>query len=82
MNKRKEPRTLGDAHEIAMDLRPAPKANPSAWLAFRQANARMYETVADVDRGHHHEALYWADFERRKAAEVSAAIQAAKSKTE
>ena len=36
----------------------------------------MYEAVADVDRGHHHEALYWAGYEERQAGEVSAEIQA------
>jgi hypothetical protein len=77
-----EPRTLREAHEIAMDRRPVPDANPSVWLAFRQANARMYEKVADVDRGHHHEALYWAGHERRRAGEVSAKIQGVKSTTE
>jgi hypothetical protein len=82
MAKSTEPRTLRDAHEIAMDRRPAPDANPSVWLAFRQANARMYKAVADVDRGHHHEALYWADYERRQAGEVSAKIQGGKSKAE
>ena len=75
MAKSAEPRTLRDAHEFAMDRRPAPDANPSVWLAFRQANARMYEKVADVDWGHHHEALYWADYERRQAGEVSSQIQ-------
>jgi hypothetical protein len=75
-----KPRTLRDAHEIATDRRPAPDANPSVWLAFRQANARMYEAIADIDRGHHHEALYWADYERRQAGEVSAKIQGTKSK--
>jgi hypothetical protein len=42
----------------------------------------MYEKVADVDRGHHHEALYWAGHERRRAGEVSAKIQGVRSKTE
>jgi hypothetical protein len=77
-----KPRTLRDAHEIATDRRPAPDANPSVWLAFRQANARMYEAIADIDRGHHHEVLYWADYERRQAGEVSAKIHGTKSKRE
>ncbi|MGW3966847.1 AMED_5909 family protein [Amycolatopsis sp. NPDC005003] len=82
MAKPTEPRTLRAAHEIATERLPAPDANPAVWLAFRQSNARMYEKVADVDRGHHHEALYWAGYERRKAGEVSAQIQGSKSKSE
>jgi DNA-binding XRE family transcriptional regulator len=45
---------------------PGRDAPVSAWVAFRQANARMYRAVADLDRGHHHEALYWSDRERRE----------------
>jgi hypothetical protein len=82
MVSKAEPKTLRDAHEIAMSARPAPDANPSVWLVFHQSNARMYETVAGVDRFHHHSALYWADYERRQAGEVSAKIQAAKSKAD
>jgi hypothetical protein len=59
---------LREAHEVAMARRPAPDANPATWLTFHLANARMYEVIADVDRFHHHSALYWADYERRKAA--------------
>jgi len=77
-----EPRTLRAAHEVASNRRPDAEANPVVWLAFHRANARMYQTISDVDRWHHHEALYWADYERRKVAEVTAEIQNAKSKTE
>lgn len=73
---RTEPKTLRDAHEVVMDRRPSKDANPSVWLAFRLGNARLYKAVADVDRGHHHEALYWAGYEERKAGEISAELQA------
>jgi len=76
-----EPRTLSAAHGVAGQRRPAPDANLSVWLTFHLANARMYEAVSDVDRGHHHEALYWADYERRKADAVSTRIQGEKSQT-
>ncbi|WP_328603102.1 hypothetical protein OG943_23755 [Amycolatopsis sp. NBC_00345] len=66
-----EPQTLWAAHEVVSRRRPARDANQAAWLGFHLANARMYEYVSDVDRGHHHEALYWADYERRKADTVS-----------
>jgi len=71
-----EPKTLRDAHEVVMDRRPPNDANPSVWLAFRLRNARLYKAVADVDRGHHHEALYWSGYEERKAGEISANLQA------
>lgn len=73
--RRTEPKTLRDAHEVVMDRRPPNDANPSVWLAFRLGNARLYKSVADVDRGHHHEALYWAGYEERKAGEISANLQ-------
>jgi hypothetical protein len=71
-----EPKTLWDAHEVVMERRPPKDANPSVWLAFRLGNARLYKTIADVDRGHHHEALYWAGYEERQAGEISAELQA------
>ncbi|MBE8520109.1 hypothetical protein ILP97_21855 [Amycolatopsis sp. H6(2020)] len=74
--RRREPKTLQDAHEVVMDRRPPKDANPSVWLAFRLGNARLYKAVADVDRGHHHEALYWAGYEERKAGEISTELQA------
>lgn len=70
-----EPQTLRAAHDQVLRRRPAPDANTAVWLAFHLSNARMYETVSDVDRGHHHEALYWADYERRKADAVSTRTQ-------
>ncbi|MEV7045458.1 AMED_5909 family protein [Amycolatopsis sp. NPDC051061] len=66
-----EPKTLRDAHEVVMDRRPPNDANSSVWLAFRLGNARLYKAVADVDRGHRHEALYWAGYEERQAGEIS-----------
>ncbi|MEU4248684.1 AMED_5909 family protein [Amycolatopsis sp. NPDC026612] len=60
------PRTLQEAHESSYARMPERDAPVSAWVAFRRANARMYQAVADLDRGHHHEALYWADRERRE----------------
>ncbi|WP_167384895.1 AMED_5909 family protein [Amycolatopsis tolypomycina] len=74
--RRGEPRTLREAHEVVMDRRPPNDANSSVWLAFRLGNARLYKAIADVDRGHHHEALYWAGYEERKAGEISAELQA------
>ncbi|WP_410567674.1 AMED_5909 family protein [Amycolatopsis sp. cmx-4-61] len=64
--KASAPRTLQEAHEDAYARMPGRDAPVSAWVAFRRANARMYRAVADLDRGHHHEALYWSDRERRE----------------
>lgn len=74
--RRVEPKTLREAHEVVMERRPPKDANPSAWLAFRLGNARLYKAVADIDRSHHHEALYWAGHEERKADEISTELQA------
>lgn len=71
-----EPKTLRDAHEVVLERRPPTGANLSVWLAFRLGNARLYKAIADIDRGHHHEALYWAGYEERKADEISAELQA------
>ncbi|MEQ0561723.1 AMED_5909 family protein [Amycolatopsis sp. NEAU-NG30] len=40
------------------------------------------KAVADVDRGHHHEALYWAGYEERKAGEISAELHAEEAPAE
>jgi hypothetical protein len=61
------PKTLQNAHDVVTERRPPEDAKPSEWLAFRLGNARLYKAIADVDRGHHHEALYWAGYEERQA---------------
>ena len=73
--RKADPKTLREAHEDVMERRPPNNANPSVWLAFRLGNTRFYKAIADVDRGHHHEALYWAGYEERQAGEISAELQ-------
>lgn len=68
--------TLRDAHDLIRRLRPASDAPVAEWLAFRRRAAQIYTTVADVDRYHHHEALYWVQCEREAAEELAAQIQA------
>ncbi|MFJ6669850.1 AMED_5909 family protein [Actinosynnema sp. NPDC091369] len=58
---------LKDAHEALTHLMPAPDAPVDAWREFYLRSAEVYGRVAEVDRGHHHEALYWAKRERAKA---------------
>ncbi|WP_252365208.1 AMED_5909 family protein [Saccharomonospora piscinae] len=63
-------RTLMQAHNALVAERPGLQAPAAAWRAYYLRSARVYAEVAEIDRGHHHEALYWADRERRKAEEL------------
>jgi hypothetical protein len=59
-----------EAHEVLSRERPAVEAKPETWLTYYRRSARVYATVAEIDRGHHHEALYWSSREERKAREI------------
>jgi hypothetical protein len=59
------------AHELLSRERPAADAGPETWLAYYRRSAALYAEVAEVDRGHHHEALYWSSREERKAREIA-----------
>jgi hypothetical protein len=61
------PTTLRAAHELLTRSMPDLTAPLSEWLAFRRRSAAIYTHVADVDRGHHHEALYWVQREHEEA---------------
>jgi hypothetical protein len=74
------PRTLMQAHEELGRMRPKKDASQAAWLAYYQRSAALYAELAEIDRGHHHECLYWAEREQEKAKEVSAQIHAQKGK--
>lgn len=58
---------LKDAHEALTHLMPSPDAPRDVWREFYLRSAEVYARVAEIDRGHHHEALYWAERERAKA---------------
>lgn len=58
---------LKDAHEVLTRLMPGPDASLEVWREFYVRSAEVYGRVAEVDRGHHHEALYWAKREGAKA---------------
>lgn len=64
------PTRLMDAHEVLSQERPAENAGAERWLAYYRRSAAMYAQVAEIDRGHHHEALYWSAREERKAREI------------
>jgi hypothetical protein len=63
-NKAGAPQTLVAAHEALARIRPGRQAPLAQWLAYYQRSAALYAEVAEIDRGHHHESLYWADHER------------------
>jgi hypothetical protein len=68
------PRTLVEAHEVLARIRPNRQAPPVAWFAYYQRSASLYAEVAEIDRGHHHECLFWAGHERERAKEIKAQI--------
>ncbi|MGH4011032.1 MAG: AMED_5909 family protein [Pseudonocardiaceae bacterium] len=74
------PRTLMQAHDELVRIRPSRDASLAAWLAYYQRSAALYAEVAEIDRGHHHECLYWAERERESAEEIAAQIRAERSK--
>lgn len=46
------------------------KDAPAAWREYYRRSAAIYPEVAEIDRGHHHEALYWAGREAKRASEI------------
>ena len=68
------PRTLGDVHEAVAAIRPPRTAPLSEWLAHHERSAALYAEIAEIDRGHHHEALFMAERERHRAKEIKTEI--------
>ena len=68
------PRTLAEAHEAVAAIRPPQTAPLSEWLAYYQQSAAWYVEVAEIDRGHHHEALAIAERERQLAKQMKIQI--------
>lgn len=62
-----EPLTLRAAREQLHREWPGRHATNAAWLAYHQRAAALYRTVAETDQAHHHEALYFAQYERAEA---------------
>jgi hypothetical protein len=67
--------TLRDAHEVLRRLRPKQDAPLSEWLAFRRTSAALYTEIADIDRFHHHEALYWANREQEEVNSITTQLR-------
>ncbi len=53
-----------------MRIRPKRDASPGQWRVFYERSVALYLEIAEIDRGHHHEALYWAEREQLKANEI------------
>jgi hypothetical protein len=70
------PRTLMQAHEELVRIRPSRDASLAVWLEYYQRSVSLYELVAEVDPGHEVEALYWAQRERHHAEQIAARIRA------
>jgi hypothetical protein len=69
-----KPTTLKQAHEVLMRLRPREGASLEAWRGYHERSAALYAEIAEIDRFHHHEALYWAQRERETAQGIAARI--------
>jgi hypothetical protein len=69
-----EPCTLADAHHAVARIRPRQKAPLTEWLAYYQRSAAWYAEVAEIDRVHHHEALFMTEQQRQQAKEIKAQI--------
>ena len=72
--KPEPPRTLREAHVALTRIQPRLKAPLAEWLAYYQRAAALYAEIAEIDRGHHHEALYMAEQARDSVAEIEAQI--------
>ncbi|MGH3999016.1 MAG: AMED_5909 family protein, partial [Pseudonocardiaceae bacterium] len=55
-----QPKTLMETHDALVHIRPSRDADLEQWQAYYHRSAVLYAQIADIDRGHHHEALYWA----------------------
>lgn len=69
------PRTLMQAHEELVRIRPGRDASFAAWFAYYQHSVSVYEQIAEIDPGHELEARYWAQRERARAEKMTAQIK-------
>jgi hypothetical protein len=72
----RQPKTLMQAHEQLVRMRPARDASLSAWLAYYRHSVAVYEQIAKVDPCHDVEARYWAQREQARAQQIAARIAA------
>ena len=74
-------RTLMQAHEELVRIRPTGDASLAVWLAYYQRSVALYKQIAEIDPGHGPEARYWAQREQHRAEEIIARIRAQRSHT-
>jgi hypothetical protein len=65
---------LWQAREALARNRPRLKAPLEEWLAYYQRSAALYTEIAEIDRGHHHEALHMAEQAQDSAKEIEEQI--------
>jgi hypothetical protein len=70
-----QPRTLMEMHDALVRIQPSRDAPLEQWQAYHHRSAALYTEIAEIDRGHHHEALYWAERELQKTLLVTEAIK-------
>lgn len=73
--KPQPPRTLMEAHTALVTIRPKSNASLAAWKVYHERSMALYREIAEIDRGHHHEALYWAEREQQSADEIAVRIK-------
>ncbi|MGH3972433.1 MAG: AMED_5909 family protein [Pseudonocardiaceae bacterium] len=73
-NEAAKPKTLMEVHEELARIRPRLKAPLGEWLAYYRRSAAWYAEVAEIDRGHHHEALFMAEQAQDSAKEIEAQL--------
>jgi hypothetical protein len=54
------------AYAALVRIRSSRDAPLEQWRTYYQCSARPYSEIAEIDRGHHHEALYWAEREKQE----------------
>ena len=70
-----QPRTLMQAHEELVRVRPDRGASLAVWLEYYQRSVALYEQISRIDPGHDGEALYWAERERRRADHIATQLR-------
>jgi hypothetical protein len=69
-------RTLMQAHQELVRIRPDQGAAAAVWLVYYQRSVALYEQIAKIDPYHESEALYWAQREKARAEDIAVRIRA------
>jgi hypothetical protein len=70
-----QPRTLMQAHEELVRVRPDRGASLAVWLEYYQRSVSLYEQIVKIDPGHDGEAQYWAERERHRADRIATQLR-------